>query len=60
MFSALSIKGADRKRAVGKLSLAAERASSWLWKKREELETYHQHVVSDQHCGPAAWRVSCD
>lgn len=36
MFSALGIKGADRKRAVGKLSLAAERASSWLWMKREE------------------------
>ncbi|XP_052281306.1 uncharacterized protein LOC127878820 [Dreissena polymorpha] len=28
MFSALGIKGADRKRAVGKLSLAAERAST--------------------------------
>ena len=36
MFSALGIKGADRKRAVGTLSLAAERASSWLWMKREE------------------------
>ncbi|KAH3856195.1 hypothetical protein DPMN_098778 [Dreissena polymorpha] len=26
----------------------------------EELEAYHQHVVSDQYCGPAAWRVSGD
>lgn len=36
MFSALGIKGADRKRAVGALSQTAERASSWLWMKREE------------------------
>ena len=34
MFSALGIKGADRKRVVG--TLTAERASSWLWMKREE------------------------
>jgi len=36
MFSALGIKRADRKRAVGTLSLTAERASNWLWMKREE------------------------
>jgi len=36
MTSALGIKGADRKHAVGTLSLRAERASSWLWMKREE------------------------
>jgi len=26
----------------------------------EEPEAYHQHVVADHHCGPAAWRVSWD
>ena len=36
MFSALGIKGADRKRAVGSLSLTAERTSSCLRMKREE------------------------
>ena len=36
MFSALAIKGANRKRALGTLSLTSERASSWLWMKREE------------------------
>ena len=36
MFSALGITGVERKKAVGKLSLTAERASSWLWIKREE------------------------
>jgi len=61
MFSALGIRGADRKRAVGTLSLT-ERAYSWLWikKRGEELEAYHQHVVVDHHCGPAAWRMSWD
>ena len=36
MFSALGIEGADRKRAAGKLILAADRTSIWLCMKREE------------------------
>jgi len=36
MLSALGIRGGERKRAVGRLGQAAERASSWLWIKREE------------------------
>jgi len=26
----------------------------------EELEAYHQHIVADHLCGPAAWRVFWD
>ena len=29
--------GRDRKRAIQRLSQAAERASSWLWLRREEM-----------------------
>ena len=36
MLSNLGIKGGDRKRAVGRLGQAAERASNWLWMMREE------------------------
>ncbi|XP_045167230.2 uncharacterized protein LOC123530520 [Mercenaria mercenaria] len=36
MLSAMGITGGERKKVIGRLSLAAERASSWLWLKREE------------------------
>ena len=36
MFSALGIVGRDKKNAVQRLSREAERASIWLWSKREQ------------------------
>jgi len=36
MLRDIGVRGAQRKRAVGKLSQAAERASSWLWYKKDE------------------------
>jgi len=36
MLGKLGIKAGDRKRAVGRLGQAAEKASNWLWMKREE------------------------
>ena len=43
MFSTVGITGGERKRAVRKLSLTAERASSWLWLKREEKSWKANH-----------------
>ena len=36
MLGKLGIKAGDRKRAVGRLGQAAEKASNWLWMKTEE------------------------
>lgn len=36
MLSALGVRGGVRRHAVGKVGLAAERASSWLWLRRTE------------------------
>ena len=36
LFTALGLTGRDRKRAVNRLGDAAERASRWLWLRREE------------------------
>ena len=36
MPSAMGVSGHERKRAVGRLVHATERASNWLWYKREE------------------------
>jgi len=57
MLGKLGIKAGDKKRAVGRLGQAAEKASNWLWMKREELVANHWHVVSDQHYGSAALRL---
>ena len=36
LFMAFGVTGKERKRAVARMATAAERASSWLWLKREE------------------------
>ena len=36
MLGKLGIKAGDRKRAIGRLGQAAEKASNWLWMKTEE------------------------
>ena len=54
MLGKLGIKAGDRKRAVEKLGQAAEKASNWLWMKREEK----RWSLTDQHYGSAALRVS--
>ena len=37
LMTAVGTSGRDRKRAIQRLSQAAERASSWLWLRREEM-----------------------
>ena len=60
MLGKLEIKARDRKKAVGRLGQAPEKASNWLCdeERGEELVANHWPVVSDQHYGSVALRVS--
>ena len=49
--TALGTSGRDRKGAIQRLSQAAERVSSRLWLRGDELEAINQRAVIDHHCG---------
>ena len=48
MFRALGVTGRRRSTAVGKIGEAAERASCWLWMRRQEKEWHPQDTKARQ------------
>ena len=61
LMTAVGTTGRERRKAIQKLSQAAERASSWLWLRREEKSWKHQptHWLITT-VGPSAERVFMD
>lgn len=59
MLTALGIAGRERKTAARRLGEAAERASCWLWNRREDLswKPGEWWAVTGYHCRPANWRT---